>query len=282
MAEETYYWNMVERNIGMLGRENQEILKNTIVPIFGVGGGGGVVAELLTRSGIGGLRIVDIDCFEPSNLNRQLFSYQSTLGKQKVDMAEKFLQDINPSLTVEKFHETNDETIEKMLDGAPLAVMCIDKIVPSIHVARHCSRKNITMIETVVIPYLNVRVYTRDTISFEKFHGFATENKTMEELYHLNADEMTELSDCFIRTFAGLDKITGFYRPEAMQDMRQGKFSTLAPLVWLQGALTAMETIKILLDWGSISYVPEYALYDPFLFRIPDPVNPSLAPGPKP
>lgn len=278
MIEKNFYWNMVERNIGIFGKGNQEKLRNTTIPVFGTGGGGGVVAEILARSGVGGLRLVDIDTFEPSNLNRQMYSFNSTLGERKVDVVARFLKDINPELRIEKFHETNDDTIEKMLKDVPVAMMCIDKLIPSIHVARGCIERDIPMVETVVIPYLNVRVYNRETVTFEQFHGFPTEDKTIEELYNLSESEQLKLTDCFINAFAGIEGIRDYYCPEIAENTKAGKFSTIAPLVFLQGAMAALEAIKVILGIGKISYPPEYALYDPFQHKMLEPVNLSLKP----
>jgi molybdopterin/thiamine biosynthesis adenylyltransferase len=268
-----YYKKMVERNVGIITNEQQEKLKECEIPIFGVGGLGGIVAELLARCGVGKLKIVDIDRFEASNLNRQVYAYASTLGMRKVDATEAFLKDINPGLEIEKYHKTDDETIACMLKNSKIAAMCIDQLVPSIHVARRCFENNITMLETVAIPYMNVRVYNRNTISFEAFHNFQTEEKTIDELYNLSEQENREIGECFIKAFVGLEDISSYFSDEAFNNMSKGCFPSFAPFVWLQASLLALETIKVLLDWGEISYAPEYAVYDPVKFRALPPVN---------
>jgi molybdopterin/thiamine biosynthesis adenylyltransferase len=268
-----YYEKMIERNIGIITAEQQQKLKQCEIPVFGVGGIGGLVAELLVRCGVGKLKIVDIDHFEPSNLNRQVHAYQSTLGMHKVDVTERFLMDINPDLQLEKYYETNEETIASMLNNSTIAMMCIDQLIPSIHVARCCLESNITMLETVAIPYLNVRVYNRDTVSFEAFHNFPTGKKTIEELYQLTDQENQEISECFFKAFAGLEDITSYFNDDALKNMEKGKFSSFAPFVWLQAALLSLEAVKVLLDWGEISYAPEYAVYDPIKFKALSPVN---------
>jgi tRNA threonylcarbamoyladenosine dehydratase len=268
-----YYEKMVERNIGIITVEQQQKLKQCEIPVFGVGGIGGLVAELLVRCGVGKLKIVDIDHFEPSNLNRQVYAYQSTMGKHKVDVTERFLMDINPDLQLEKYYETNEETIACMLNNSSIAMMCIDQLIPSIHVARCCLEKDITMLETVAIPYLNVRVYNRDTISFEDFHNFPTKEKTIEELYDLTDQEMQEVKKCFFKAFAGLEDITSYYSDDGLTNMEKGKFTSFAPFVWMQAVLLSLEAVKVLLNWGEISYVPEYAVYDPMKFKALSPVN---------
>lgn len=54
----------------------------------------------LARMGIGQLHIIDQDVFEASNINRQMLSSISNLGKPKVLVALETLKDINPLLQI--------------------------------------------------------------------------------------------------------------------------------------------------------------------------------------
>ncbi|MCQ2490893.1 MAG: tRNA threonylcarbamoyladenosine dehydratase [Ruminococcus sp.] len=88
---------------GMLfGEKAMEKLAASRVAVFGIGGVGGHVAEALARSGVGALDLIDNDRVAPSNLNRQIFAVQSTIGMLKVDAAEQRLHDINPECSVVK------------------------------------------------------------------------------------------------------------------------------------------------------------------------------------
>jgi len=270
MGKDDFYDKLVGRNIGLLSNEQQKKLRESCVGVFGLGGHGGVAAQLLTRCGIGHLKIVDIDVFEPSNLNRQIFAYTSTLQHSKVEVAARFLKDINPDLTLEKFDRHDDEAVNKMLDGTNVALMCIDKIIPSIHVARACREKEIPMIETVAIPFANLRVYTKDTMTFEEFHNMPTAHIATQGLYNLDKELTEQIFLKFAETYTKIESIKEFYDMNTvLYNWQRGFFPTLAPLVWLQGSLIALEAIKIILDWGKMSLVPNYALYDPFKYKIP-------------
>lgn len=72
----------------------EEIRKFTLV-IVGVGGIGSVVAEMLTRCGIGKLILYDYDKVELANMNR-MFYLPSHEGLAKVEAARRSLNDINP------------------------------------------------------------------------------------------------------------------------------------------------------------------------------------------
>ncbi|MBO4452563.1 MAG: tRNA threonylcarbamoyladenosine dehydratase [Clostridia bacterium] len=86
----------------LFGKEAMEKLASSTVAVFGVGGVGCSVVEALARAGIGKLVITDSDVFSRTNINRQLYALQSTVGRYKVDVAEERVKDINPYCTVEK------------------------------------------------------------------------------------------------------------------------------------------------------------------------------------
>ncbi len=84
----------------LTGEDKFEKLSNCRVAVFGVGGVGGYVVEALVRSGLGSIDIIDNDTFYPTNLNRQIFALNSTLGEYKVDVAKERILDINPLVNV--------------------------------------------------------------------------------------------------------------------------------------------------------------------------------------
>ena len=57
---------MFSRTEMLIGDKGLDILKNSHVAVFGVGGVGGYVVEALARSGIGTLIIIDFDLIDES------------------------------------------------------------------------------------------------------------------------------------------------------------------------------------------------------------------------
>lgn len=90
------------RNLLTFGAENMEKLSKARVIVFGIGGVGSYVVEALVRSGIGAIDVVDDDKICVSNINRQLYALYSTVGRNKVDVAEERIKDINPQCIVTK------------------------------------------------------------------------------------------------------------------------------------------------------------------------------------
>jgi molybdopterin/thiamine biosynthesis adenylyltransferase len=86
-----------------IGPEGQARLKRARALIVGCGALGSVSAELLTRAGIGFLRIVDRDLVELTNLQRQLLFDESDAAREipKSIAAAERLQKINSELEID-------------------------------------------------------------------------------------------------------------------------------------------------------------------------------------
>ena len=92
--------NEFSRTELLLGKENMDRLRNARVAIFGIGGVGGHTVEALARSGVGTLDLIDNDTVSLTNINRQIIALQSTVGRDKVEVAKERVLDINPKAVV--------------------------------------------------------------------------------------------------------------------------------------------------------------------------------------
>lgn len=88
------------RTAMLLGAEALEKLSASRVAVFGLGGVGGAAAEALARSGIGCLDLIDNDVVSKSNINRQIFATQDTIGRYKTDVAAERIAAINPKAVI--------------------------------------------------------------------------------------------------------------------------------------------------------------------------------------
>lgn len=79
----------------LIGSSGVEKLAGKKVAVFGLGGVGGYTVEALARAGVGKLEIIDGDKISESNINRQIYALNSTVGEFKTDVAEKRIKDIN-------------------------------------------------------------------------------------------------------------------------------------------------------------------------------------------
>ena len=92
--------NWQERTALLLGEKQLERLAQSHLLVVGLGGVGGAAAEMLARSGIGQLTLVDADRIHPTNINRQILALHSNIGELKVEVAERRIKEINPSIEV--------------------------------------------------------------------------------------------------------------------------------------------------------------------------------------
>jgi molybdopterin-synthase adenylyltransferase len=89
---------MFSDNIHCWGKKTQKLLHKSVLLIAGMGGLGCCVSELLVRSGVGNLIILDHDRISEQNLNRQFLFDQNDVGSLKVEAAADKLKQINPDL----------------------------------------------------------------------------------------------------------------------------------------------------------------------------------------
>lgn len=84
----------------LIGDAGVEKLHKSHVAVFGLGGVGSYTAEALARAGVGELTVVDSDTVSVTNINRQLYALNSTVGVKKTDVAAQRIKDINPDCIV--------------------------------------------------------------------------------------------------------------------------------------------------------------------------------------
>lgn len=108
---------MFERLIGLIGEEKLKEIERKKVLLIGVGGVGSYALEALIRNGFFDITIVDFDIIDLSNLNRQLITDSTNIGKYKVDEAKKRALLINPNIKIQKINEKlNKENLKNLLN----------------------------------------------------------------------------------------------------------------------------------------------------------------------
>ena len=96
---------MYERLKGLLSDNQIDILNRANILLVGVGGVGSICFEILIRSGIKNITIIDFDTYEDSNLNSQLHANKSVINYKKVDVLKKYAENINPDICVTAIDE---------------------------------------------------------------------------------------------------------------------------------------------------------------------------------
>lgn len=118
------------------------------VAVFGIGGVGGYVVEVLARSGIGALTLIDKDVVDVTNLNRQIIALHSTVGQPKVEVARQRVLDINPDCRVTTFEmfylpENADSFDFSQYD---YVVDCVDTVTAKLDLIRRCHEQQVPLL----------------------------------------------------------------------------------------------------------------------------------------
>ena len=128
------------RNIPALTEEDCLTLRKKRVLVVGCGGLGGHIVDMLARIGVGFLRVVDGDAFEPSNLNRQLLSEVPLLGVKKAKAAADHVARVNPDVCVDAVEAFLTETnVLNLIDGCNVVLDALDNIPTRRLLARACA-----------------------------------------------------------------------------------------------------------------------------------------------
>lgn len=108
------------------GEKVHHILKAATVAVAGLGGLGSNVALALVRAGVGGLRLVDFDRVELSNLNRQQYGIRH-LGRYKTEALTEVLLEVNPYLRI-TYHtvRVNENNVQDLFAGVPVLCEAFD------------------------------------------------------------------------------------------------------------------------------------------------------------
>jgi len=92
----------LERNVLFFGKAGQERLRGARVVLIGAGGLGTHVAQQLAYLGVGTLIIIDDETLDATNKNRYVSAHfnDPVLGTRKVDLCERMIHLIDPSISV--------------------------------------------------------------------------------------------------------------------------------------------------------------------------------------
>ena len=134
----------------LLGEEAMRKLAGSHVAVFGLGGVGSWCAEALARAGVGELTLIDSDTLSRSNINRQLYALESTVGKEKTLAAAERLRDINPDILLHPITGTYcADDRERFLADYNYVADCIDLVSCKLDLIETCLERKIPIISAL-------------------------------------------------------------------------------------------------------------------------------------
>ncbi len=144
--------NFLDRQISLIGKENNEKIAGAKIALFGVGGVGSYVLEMFLRNGIRNILLCDFDTVDETNINRQLVAYNDTIGKKKVDVAKKRSKRINEKVEMITYDEkVSEDNIYDMLNdfNPDYIIDCIDDVDAKITIMKYAYENNIKCISSM-------------------------------------------------------------------------------------------------------------------------------------
>lgn len=125
MGEFDYYQR--QTLLSEIGKRGQEKFKQTSALVVGAGGLGHPAACYLAAAGIGKISIVDFDCVEMSNLNRQVLFSPSDVGKPKAKILADRIKNQNPFIEIVAINQrVTFDNIKNLLQTVDVVVDCSD------------------------------------------------------------------------------------------------------------------------------------------------------------
>ncbi len=168
------YGEMTRRNIGFVTAAEQGHLRDATVFVCGTGGMGGACILALARIGIGHLILADIDAFDVSNLNRQVFAFAGTIGQHKAEATAVMLAQINPELEVTVYRDDWPHHVQEAVAKAAVVVNGTDDLGASLLLYRTARAAGKTVIDAYAAPLPSVYVTAATDTAHEVRLGYPT------------------------------------------------------------------------------------------------------------
>ena len=139
------------RTAMLFGDSAIERLQNKRVIVFGIGGVGGHVVEVLARSGVGAIDLVDHDVVAPSNINRQIIATHDVIGQKKIEVMKERILSIQPECKVtlwDTFY-LPEESVKFPFSEFDYIVDAIDTVTAKIDLVLKAKEHNVPILSSM-------------------------------------------------------------------------------------------------------------------------------------
>lgn len=240
------YAEFTTRNLGFVTEAEQAALKHGAVFVAGVGGMGGACFLALVRAGVGRFAVCDIDVFETSNMNRQVFAFTDTVGRDKAEVACAAARRINPDVEIERLGAEWVDRVSGLAARYSVIVNGTDDIAASIALYRAAKVAGATVIDAYASPLPSVIVVRPGDPRPEERLKYPTRGKALDAIRpeDLRASFMKELEYVMVHSSSAkhvdLDAAAALAAGTA-------KRMSFAPMVISTGCLMAYEALWLLM-----------------------------------
>ncbi|WP_432821247.1 HesA/MoeB/ThiF family protein [Trichloromonas sp.] len=251
MNEQEYIHGMLTRTGLFMDQASLEKVRNTTFAIAGIGGVGAITAELLARWGVKKFRLLDMDKYEPTNLNRQLFATSKTLGQTKVETAAARIKEINPFAEIEitVIDMVTNENAISFVQGAGIVIQNADR--PSAKLLYLAARD-------LKVPLVNgYATITGGRVQAFDYRKSACESVIEKYWHKYKMQDLKPLSEMSV------DEVKAFD-----QQFVHATAPSLNFVTNMVGCLIVAEAVKMLTEQGRLAQYPWFVEFDTFTCRM--------------
>lgn len=269
------YDEFVTRNIGFVTAAEQERLRAARILVCGAGGMGGACLQALVRAGVGGLGVADIDVFELSNLNRQVFADLDTVGREKAQATADRLRRINPEAAIEIFGADWVGRLDELLPRYPIVVNGMDDVRAGVALYRKARVHRATVIDAYTSPLPSVVVVRPGDPRPEERLGFPSPGQAPEALTEEGRAACAAREIEYVLVHSSSARHVEL---AAAAEMLAGKRKRMsfAPMVITTGNLMAYEAVKLVLGRTPAADCRGY-FFNPWTMRVERPRSAPVA-----
>lgn len=240
------YAEMTTRNRGFVTEGEQARLRDSQVFIPGVGGMGGAAFMALVRAGVGRFVIADIDTFEVSNLNRQLFATLPAVGRPKAEVARDTALTINPGVEIEVLGCEWTGDLDRLLGASDVAVNGMDDAAAGVHLYRRAKAHGRTVIDAYASPLPSVTVVRPDAPRLEERLGYRTVGTDWTAVTPDMRGDCLQREIAYVLTHSSSHLYVDLDVAAEVASGKRSRFS-FSTMVTMAGTMMAEEAVRILL-----------------------------------
>lgn len=241
------YEEFTARNLGFVDAAGQKRLRDATVFVCGTGGMGGAAILALARAGIGKLIIADIDTFEISNLNRQVFAFTDTVDKHKAEVTAETVRRINPELEVTVYKDEWPDHVADSIAAAAVTLNGTDDLGASLLLYRTARAQHKPVIDAYAASLPSVYVTRPGAAMPEERLRYPTIGTAWNELTaeQRSASFMREVEHVMVNSSS-----RHYIDLNLAGEMAAGKRKRMsfAPMVITTGMLMAYEALAIVME----------------------------------
>lgn len=269
------YAEFTTRNLGFVSPEEQVKLREARVLVIGVGGMGGACVQALVRAGIGTLTIADIDEFEISNLNRQVFAFTDTVGRGKAPATADALKKINPDLKLEVLGAEWTERLAELMQDHKIVVNGCDDVAATVHMYRTAKAASATVIDAYAAPLPSVIVVRPVDPRPEERLGYPTVGKDWKAIDADTAGAAFMREIEYVLTHSSAHKYVDLGMAAEMAAGKRKRMS-FAPMVITTGCLMAYEATSLAMGRKPGADCRGY-FFNPYALKVERPLPAPIA-----